>query len=66
MQRQDQAKKHYPEAGMDFRDIPPLVSQHGPHQTPVVIWELLAQLVQVILCRDPHRLLQRVSPAGNI
>ena len=38
---------------MDFWDIPSLIRQHGSHQAPVKMWKLLAQLVQIIICKSP-------------
>ena len=44
------AEKPHPEASMDFRHIPALVSQHSFHQSTIKVRKFLAELAQVIIC----------------
>lgn len=65
--RQDKAKQHYPEAGMDLWHISSLISQHGPYQLSVIGWKLFAKLFQIIICKcsrttgQASKVIQRVA-----
>jgi len=52
----------YPQAGMHFRHIPALISQHALYQFPVKVWEISAQPYQIIFCIQAIHIMIYVVP----